>query len=665
MFRKAILLAATVAAGLVQAQDDNLLIGAGMFDVTGPAAEAGMLGYASLSQKTAGIHTRLHARAFIFAEADRPLQRVVLVSADLGMIVQSVKQGVVNALQQKYGDLYRHENVMLAPTHTHGGPGGLSHYALTNLTSLGFIKQNYRTVVDGIVKAIEQAHDELGEGDLYINQGNLYNAGVNRSAPAYANNPADEQAQYLENVNRTMTSLKLSKNDQDYAAWNWFAVHPVSMSNKNKLISSDNQGHASYLFEKQMGRDYLNRNGFIAAFAQSNSGDISPNLNLDGTGPGNNEFESTRLIGQRQYQKAKELHDYATLALKGDIDFRHTFINMHQIEVSEEYTGEANATTCPAALGYAMAAGTEDGRGPTIFREGYNRENPLFTVLTSLIGVATSELRECQAEKEILLATGVVSPIPWTPDVLPVQLLKIGRLAVVAVPSEVTTMAGRRLKNTVKRALGEQVDYVEVTGIANTYAGYVTTREEYAMQNYEGGHTMYGPHTLGAYQQEFANLANAMANNQPVPAGESLRELGDQQLELQTGVVLDNTPIFKRFGDVHEQPKYDYSRGQTAEASFWTGHPKNDLKLQSSYLEIQKKVGWHWYTIATDNDWETIYRWKRVDPFWGTSRAEISWTIPDDAKQGVYRIKHNGAYKNGWNGRVYSFTGYSRSFKVR
>jgi len=33
---------------------------------------------------------------------------------------------------------------------------------------------------------------------------------------------------------------------------NWFAVHPTSMNNTNKLISGDNKGYASQLFEKHI-----------------------------------------------------------------------------------------------------------------------------------------------------------------------------------------------------------------------------------------------------------------------------------------------------------------------------------------------------------------------------------------------------------------------------
>ena len=36
---------------------------------------------------------------------------------------------------------------------------------------------------------------------------------------------------------------------------------------------------------------------------------------------------------------------------------------------------------------------------------------------------------------------------------------------------------------------------------------YVTTREEYQQQAYEGGHTIFGQWTLAAFQTRFAHLA--------------------------------------------------------------------------------------------------------------------------------------------------------------
>ena len=46
------------------------LIGTGIYDITGPAAQVNMMGYARPDQTTHGIHQRLRARAFIMAEAE-------------------------------------------------------------------------------------------------------------------------------------------------------------------------------------------------------------------------------------------------------------------------------------------------------------------------------------------------------------------------------------------------------------------------------------------------------------------------------------------------------------------------------------------------------------------------------------------------------------------
>ena len=60
---------------------------------------------------------------------------------------------------------------------------------------------------------------------------------------------------------------------------NWFAVHPTSMNNTNLLISGDNKGAASQIFEKEMNPNYVTGQGpFVAAFASTNLGDISPNI---------------------------------------------------------------------------------------------------------------------------------------------------------------------------------------------------------------------------------------------------------------------------------------------------------------------------------------------------------------------------------------------------
>ena len=102
---------------------------------------------------------------------------------------------------------------------------------------------------------------------------------------------------------------------------------------------------------------------------------------------------------------------------------------------------------------------------------------------------------------------------PLVPHILPMQLLRIGSLAVAAVPAEFTAAAGRRLKGTVRAAFGSELTHVVLSGYSNGYSGYVTTGEEYGAQHYEGASTLYGEHTLQAYQQTFERLVAAMISD--------------------------------------------------------------------------------------------------------------------------------------------------------
>nr|POF02071.1 neutral ceramidase [Quercus suber] len=51
--------------------DSKYLIGLGSYDITGPAIEVNMMGYANIEQIASGVHFRLQARTFIIAEPQR------------------------------------------------------------------------------------------------------------------------------------------------------------------------------------------------------------------------------------------------------------------------------------------------------------------------------------------------------------------------------------------------------------------------------------------------------------------------------------------------------------------------------------------------------------------------------------------------------------------
>lgn len=628
----------------------EFMVGSGVYDITGPAAGLGMMGYGQVGQRTRGIHFRLRSRAFVI-ESTCNKKRVAFVSTDLQGVFQAVKQQVVERLQRKYGDLYCDSNVVLSATHSHAGPGGFSHYALYNLTILGFDKQNFETIVEGIYQSIVRATQDLAPGTIRIAYEDLLDASINRSPQAYQENPPSERAGYAYDTDKRMTLIRFVRADREIGLINWFPVHCTSMHNDNYLISGDNKGYASYLFERFKRTDYQSPHTFVAAFAQSNEGDVTPNILGGNNGGGVDDVDSTRLSAEKQYAKALSLYCSATQLLSGGVDYRHAYRKMDNIEVSSQYADGFNHQTCTAAVGFQILSGAADGPGIPALGQACDRHKFLWFL-------CKKSQSACQAEKPIVKEIGSEKP-PWAPEVLPIQLVRIGNLVIIAVPGEFTTMAGRRLVKTVMTELEQAgVQYAVIAGLSNAYASYVTTREEYAKQKYEGASTHFGPWTLAAYQQEFDRLALALRNGTSVDPGPPPRDLRDKQHNTPMNRS-EWKPVWKHFGDVHRDASAVYSPGQTVTVSFWAGHPRNDLKIQDTYLMVQRQHGASWETVARDWDWETRFRWRRT--FLG-SLASVEWTIPPGTS-GTFRIRHDGASRS--HGRIVPYYGVSRAFVVQ
>ena len=654
------------------------LIGSGIYDITGTAGEVTMEAFAVSSQKTAGIHTRLRSRAFIVGDG---ANRVVFVSADLGMLFQMVKLKVCEkiAADTALSPLYNEENVLLSATHTHNDPGGYSGHFLYDSYVQGFVRQNFNVIVDGIYKSIKNAHNNLKPGKILINQGTIEGCGGNRAIPAYNNNPDTEKAQYSGNTDKTMTLLKFVALDgEEIGEINWYAVHPDSIGPDNHLISGDNKGWASYLFEKDKRTNYQASRTFVAAFAQTNAGDVTPNIGY-GQAPKYVTFAQNPSLKNavlKQYNKARELYNNASRELSGSVDFRHEWVDMRTL-----YVEAASATTCAAAMGASFAAGSPyDNPSPApLFPNGTTvnslnwSDNAGYTALRGLLGgmfafawPATNDpaYKACHAEKPILIPTGVahlnINGPTMTPQIVPLQILKIGNLAIAGVPAEVTTMAGRRIRKNLLSSLGSTgVRYAVVAALANTYTSYLSTREEYAMQWYEGACTQFGPNELAAFQQEYTKLCNAIVDGTDVDPGPTPQDITGQTVDFTAKVLFDDVPLGKSFGSVYAQPKARYARGETVSAVFWGGHPNNDLRTQDTFLVIEKLTGGVYVPVARDWDPETTYNWARNSIAY--SKITITWDTTG-ASAGTYRIRHKGNWKSGWTGKISPYEGVTNSF---
>lgn len=636
------------------------LIGRGIADVTGPAVGMQLWGFGRPDQIGEGIHIRQRSRAFVIAQADGPDKRLVFVSTDLGSIDHHIALEVVERLQQRFGTSYNLDNVIISATHTHSGPGGYWQSRSDTGLDGGLYPEHFEAIAAGITASIVKAHEDLQPGNILINSGRVANAGANRSAVAYLENPPEERARYSEDTNTSMTLLRFADDSGDIGMLNWYALHPTAMNFYNHLISGDHKGYASLQMEQQHGTTYASNDDFVAAFAQSDPGDVTPNTNLDNTGPGATDVETTRIMGDIQLQVAQQLFAQAQEVLEGPIDSRRVYVDLSNYAVQDRFTGMGEQHTCPSAYGYSFAGGsTEDGGGHFLFREGMIKQSLWRDWLIRLVTGApkwTEAVKTCQAPKPILFETGTGNP-PLQSQIHPVTVARIGQLVILAIPGEATTMAGRRLRDSVMNELGDWARYIVLAGYSNDFAGYITTPQEYQLQQYEGGHTLHGQWSLPAYQQVASQLASALQSGEAVASGTIYDDWRGKSVgqPLPTGAT-GLLPKDKHYGDALPLARTQYQGGETVIAEFWSANPTAHYTTGDNFLLVEHKTAAGWQSVADDGDWSTRVRWRIEDDSY---IAQLSWEIPVESSAGDYRLTHSG-YDNASG----AFSGVSELFRI-
>lgn len=531
--------------------------GVGRADITVWRPGVGMMGWGMLHNYVERAATSLSARAFVLQDVASG-ERLAIVCCELAFISLALREAVVSRLAAQHPGLgLSLERVMLLATHTHSGPGGFTHYAFYNVTIPGFSQYVLDGLADGIVTAIVRAASGMAPARLGFDVGEFapdVELAWNRAITSYNRNPevtpVTEAEAHLA-IDRKLRLLRIDRDDGEHlGSINWFAVHCTSVHSDNLALHFDNKGYAAATVE-----DALRGHGTaapIAAFAQGAAGDVTPNRRRHPGRPWvRGEFAdddaSARHNGGLQAQLALEvLARAATRAPLGPgLRVAHAFVDMSRVAIDPAFCGgRTDLHTGPAEIGMAMFFGTEEGpglpRGVRGLQKWIARARPL---LRRADAGDDPERARAQAEKVTWVESGRArllglrrldrlpalplrgrargalamfralgdaspSPKPWTPQVLPIHLAVIGELALVAVPHEFTTVAGRRLCRTVAAAL-EAIGVREVVlaGYANAYAGYVTTPQEYELQDYEGASTHFGKWTLPAYQTVFARLA--------------------------------------------------------------------------------------------------------------------------------------------------------------
>ena len=689
------------------AKSGSVRVGVGKADITGPITDIST-GYNSLGDLMKGLLMRLNARAFIVETNGEPQ---VYVSAELVHMTESIKPGVLKELKKRGLSQYNEQNTMIAATHAHSSTSNTSWYALYDLINgvPGYDDESYEVIVLGIADAIEAATEDLAPGSVTLAYGNTNIDSYNRSLLAaranknYTTTAKNDTRESWSSVSKEMSLLTFKHDGEgDIGMLSFFPSHGTSNGIDNILVSADHKGYAAYYVEKAKGGDY------VAAFAQEDTGDVSPNepnkkdvtkafkrpadvdKSLD-------EIENQIVDGRQEADAALWLEEggkgVTTINLTKTAATNYSVVDFSDIKVDKKYIGDhympyddiENARTAEPCIGAGIIAGDEEGAPVDNAREGavkhtfvQNKDgtwtkqkvdfneidlsgleklfDPLWPYAMKIL--KSDEFDEDQMEKVVCLAVGhrgwELTGKPLMEPETPLQIFRIGEVALLACPFELTTEQGRRTKDVVQKTLAKAgVKHVVNATYSNAYSQYMVTREEFAEQHYEGATDLFGPWSGAALTQELDRMANDMVKGKVSKSTASLRTEQPAAL-LYTYAAAVPTPVdVNDSGKLVEDVQSSYKRGETVTAVFEAANPRSisDLRIAGNkklvpdnytYMKVQKLVNGKWKTVATDAD---PYTYTRYHNHVSTYRVNVNW-LTKNASKGTYRLVYWGVKKD-------------------
>ena len=687
-------------------------VGVAKTDITGPINGIST-GYNSLGDLMEGLLTRLYARAFVIDVGEKP---IVYVSAELVHMTESIKPGVLSALKADGYDCFSEENVMITATHCHSSTSNTSWYALYDLINgiPGYDDESYKLIVKGIAEAIENAYDSRVSGSVSLVYGDTDIKASNRSADAYLTNLNVGDYGYTVNADGSFsyeTGLKAAQNaynhemagivltdanGKDIGFLNFFGSHGTSNGIDNTYVASDHKGYAALKVEENMG------DGFVAAFAQADSGDTSPNaVNAEDyheaflrpceEDSSLDVIENQIVCGQQEANAAMKLiKSAARTPLTGEFDFNYTAVDFSNITTDLSYVGEyympyddlsaGYVKTSEPCIGAGIIAGDEEGAPVDNAAEGAVKHNfvwnektqsydripcdfkmidlyglqylfkPLWPVAMKLLN--SDGYDEAQAEKVVCLAVGNLMQ-----KAQPLQIIRMGSLAIAGVPFELTYEQANRTRAALEDTLAAAgVTKVIIATHANAYSQYVTTREEYAAQHYEGATCLFGPWSGAAMTQELDKLAQGLVTGQKADKGVALTQKTPLALVYTATAIADPTADKGTYGTLEKDvAKDEYTRGEWVTASFSGVNTRHITMLtladsplveNYSYMEVQKLVDGEWVRVLDDSDPYTTFKCESTGLIAKSYDVSVGWLLKgDNWDSGTYRLVYNGIAK--------------------
>lgn len=579
------LLAGLVAAAPASSADARTPLRAGIasVDIT-PALGGEMLGYVRPDIPTDGVHTRLTGRALVLDDGSG--QPVALLATDLGFALRK------DAVVARVADLgYTNATVVYHSSHTHAGPDELSDWQ-----------------VDQLARAIRTAHEARVPVRAAWGTSERQDINRNRSIEAHLANHGmdlfygqghhDDDPHGVEHTrDTTVRVLRIDRADGSgpLTAWTHFPVHLTTVTPANSLWDADLAGTATHHLEEAVGAP-----GFTAAYANGAQGDLMPRFDSY------NPQALVDLHGRRLAAAALEAWKAAGPHLTTDVPVQIAWTKA--CYCGQEVDDEGHAVSDTPVWGLPFLGGSEDGA--SIFHEPVQTEGRRLPAALA---------HPVHGRKIVAAPTEPIGVHDTEPEFAAVRL---GDRVLLASPGEPSVEMGRRFVAAVRAVLPSGVTDAFNLGLANGYLGYLVTPEEYDMQHYEGGHTVYGKWTSLLAQLELRAAVERLA------AGEETAPSDGGEAPALTDPAVGDGGVA---GAIVSQPEAAYQRMDVVRFA-WTGAAGGvDRPAGTPFVQLQRRAGETW--VTEDSDLGVAMVWRQEG-----DRYEVRIDLRRDLPVGDHRV---------------------------
>jgi neutral ceramidase len=515
--------------------------GAAQVDITPPPGLA-TGGYGPAGAITRGQLTRLWARAIYIEAADR--SALLLVSVESFAVPQVFRTAIRDAVRARAARDLPLASVIVAATHTHHGPGNYLSAAIYNKNGsavgdyVGPLRKFLVTqITEAAVRAIASSLTN-GPATLMIGRAPMgVDLARNRSPETFLLNhdaaaimesldtvplPSDAagcaRAQHpheqdggwdlpgcprLRAVDRTVTVIDISSGSRRIASMVFAGVHPTVLPTDTPLYSSDFAGIAMRLLEREAGAS------FVSAFFNGSEGDITTRR-VDRDLRDVWHHASLFAEAVRAAQRAM-----TPLAGPARIESR-----MHVAAWGEESLDDAAVRLAPLPRGGAAAIGGGEGDRTVFYALGW-REHAIALRADRDHGTKLNPLKSNLLPLPDL--TDLIGTTPDFPRALPLGYVRIGNVEIMTAPTEVSTASAAMMRGAIK------APQALLISLANEYASYTASVDEYPAQDYMAASTLWGPYEAAF----FASVMGQLKGNQISPDAAFVDEPGGEHHKLR------------------------------------------------------------------------------------------------------------------------------------